>query len=227
MLTWPDVVRDLANLSAWPMFVGLVIASSIIVVARDWRFWLWALLIQYVLVSLVHLRALPPELALLKLIVGVLVCPMLYWAARWVETERAHRAEVERERIAEEGGTVPLPPLPWPVRSTHWTFRLLAVFLLGLVLYSVSRSLSLPFVDPDIAAVCIWLWLVGLLVLVLTPEPLPAGIALLTLIAGFDLFFDALSPGLVGTGVLAAIHLLTGLAISYLTTVRELTGEVL
>jgi hypothetical protein len=209
------------------MFVGLVITSSIIVVARDWRFWLWALLLQYVLVSFIHLRALPPTLTLLKLVAGVLVCPMLYWAARWVETERAHKAEVERQRIAEEGGEVPLPPLPWPVRSTHWTFRLLAVLLLAIVLYSVSRSLSLPFVDADIAPVCIWLWLVGLLILVLTPEPLPAGIGLLILITGFDLFFDALSPGLVGTGVLAAIHLLTGFAVSYLTTVRELTGEVL
>ena len=227
MWTWPEFVSDLANLSAWPMFVGLVVTSAIIVIARDWRFWLWALLTQYVLVSLVHLRVLPPELALLKLVAGALVCPMLYWAARWVETERAHKAEVEREQIAQEAGTVPLPPLPWPVRTTHWSFRLLAVLLLGLVLYSVSRSLSLPFVDADIAPVCIWLWLVGLLVLVLTPEPLPAGIGLLSLMAGFDLFFDTLSPGLVGTGMLAAIHLLTGFAISYLTVVRELTGEVL
>jgi hypothetical protein len=227
MPNWPTFLSDLSELSAWPMLVGLIVTSSVIVVARDWRFWLWALLIQYGLVSVIHLRALAPQLALLKFVASALVCPMLYWAARWVETERAHKAQVERERIAEQEGTVPLPPLPWPVRSTHWTFRLLAVLLLGIVLYSVSRSIALPFVDADIAPVCIWLWLVGLLILVLTPEPFPAGIALLSLIAGFDLFFDALSPGLMGTGMLAALQLLTGFAISYLMTVRELTGEVL
>ena len=136
------------------------------------------------------------------------------------------RVPYERQKIAGTG-EVPLPPLPWPVRPTNWMFRLLSILLLGIVLYSVSRAFSLPFVDADIAPVCIWLWLVGLLTLVLTSEPLPAGVGLLTLVSGFELFFDAMSPGLVGIGILAAIDLLMGLAISYLTTVRDLTGEVL
>ena len=223
---WMDL-GQLSNLSAWPILVGLAITCSVIVVANDWRFWLWSLLVQYVLISVVHMRMLATELALLKLIVGVLICPMLYWAARWIESERTHRAEIERQRIAEEKGEVPLPPLPWPVRPTNWMFRLLAMLLLGLVLYSVSRSFSLPLVDADIAAVCIWLWLVGLLILVLTSEPLPAGIGLLIMVSGFELFFDAMSPGLVGLGVFAVINLLMGLAISYLIAARDLTGEVL
>jgi hypothetical protein len=227
MPLWKDILTQLSELQSWPMLAGLMVTASIIVIARDWRFWLWSLLVQYLLLSVIHLRMLAPELALIKLIVGVLICPMLYWAARWVEGERAHKAEVERSEIAGKEGEVPLPPLPWPVRSTNWVFRLLTVLLLGLVLYSVSRSFSLGFVDADIAPVCVWLWLVGLLVLVLTSEPLPAGIGLLTLVSGFELFFDALEPGLVGLGVFAAINLLMGLAISYLTVVRDLTGEVL
>jgi hypothetical protein len=218
---------QLANLSAWPALMALMITSSIIVISRDWRFGLWAFLVQYVIVSVVHLRMLPLELALVKLITGVLVCPMIYWAARWVESERAHRAEIERQRIAQQGGEVPLPPLPWPVRPTNWIFRVLAMLLLGLVLVSVSRSFVLPLVERDIGAVCVWLWLVGFLILILTSEPLHAGMGLLTAIAGFGLFFDALSPGIVGIGVLAVIDLLIGLAVSYLTTIRDLTGEVL
>jgi hypothetical protein len=204
-----------------------MVTGSVIVISGDWRFGLWALLVQYVLVSLVHLRMLPPELALIKLITGVLVCPMIYWAARWVEGERAHRAEMERQRIAQQESTVPLPPLPWPVRPTNWIFRLLTMLLLGIVLVSVSRSFVLPLVERDIGAVCVWLWLVGLLLMILTSEPLHAGMGLLTTIAGFGLFFDALSPGIVGIGVLAVIDLLIGLAISYLTAVRDLTGQVL
>jgi hypothetical protein len=232
ILTWlMDLLAQLGHLSALPTFVALVITASVITIVRDWRFALWALLAQYVLLGILHLRMLPPELALIKVLVGVLVCPMIYWAARWVESEREHLAQVERREIAQSAGEVPLPPLPWPMRPTNWLFRLLSILLLSLVLYSLSISLPLPFLADagaaDMGPVCIWLALIGVFILVLTSEPLPGGMGLLTLISGFELFFDALSPGLVGIGVLAAIHLLTGLALSYLILVRDLTGEVL
>ena len=227
MPLWQDLISQLANLSGLPAFIGLVITASVIAIARDWRFGLWALLVQYILVGVLHLRMLPFELALIKTLVGTLICPMLYWAARWVESERVHRAEIERRAIAVEKGEVPLPPLPWPVRPTNWAFRLLAILLLGMVLYSVSSAFPLPFIAPDIAPACAWLGLIGLFSLVLTSEPLPAGMGLLTLISGFGLFYDVMSPGLVGVGVLSAIDLLIGLAISYLAVVRDLTGEVL
>jgi hypothetical protein len=224
---WTNFLSQLSELSALPAFVGLVITASVIAVVRDWRFALWALLVQYVLVGILHLRMLPPELALIKVLVGVLICPMLYWAARWVEGERAHKAEIERHRIATEQGQVPLPPLPWPLQPTNWMFRLLAILLLSLVLYSVSISWPLPWIAPDIAPACLWLVLIGGFVLTLTSEPLPAGMGLLTLVSGFGLYYDVMSPGLVGVGVLATIDLLMGLALSYLITVRALTGEVL
>jgi hypothetical protein len=224
---WMDLLAQLSNLSALPTLMGLVVTASVIAIVREWRFALWALLTQYILVGILHLRMLPPELALVKVLVGVLICPMLYWAARWVESERAHKAEVERREIAAQRGEVPLPPLPWPIRPTHWVFRLLAILLLSLVLYSVAIAFPLPFIAADIAPACVWLGLIGLFILVLTSEPLPAGMGLLTLVSGFELYYDVMSPGLAGVGVLATINLLMGLAISYLITVRALTGEVL
>jgi hypothetical protein len=222
-----DILSQLSNLSAWPIFFGLVGTASVIAVIRDWRFSLWALLVQYVLVGILHLRMLPPELALIKILVGVLVCPMLYWGARWVEGERTHKAEIERREFTARPGEAPLPPLPWPIQSTNWMFRLLAILLLSLVLYGISTSFPLPGIAPDIAPVCLWLILIGLFVLILTSEPLPAGIGLLTLVSGFGLYYDIMSPGLVGVGVLAAIDLMMGLVISYLVSVHALTGEVL
>ena len=228
-----DLISRLAGLSGVPMVVGLIVTASVIAVIRDWRFGLWALLIQYVLLGVLHLRMLAPELALIKVLVGALICPMLYWSARWVESERAHKAEVERRMIALQEGEVPLPPLPWPDRATSWVFRLLIVFLLGMLLYSLSDALLaddrglLPFVAADIAPACLWLGLTGLLTLALTSEPLIAGMGLLTLVAGFELFFDAMSPGLAGVGMFAAINLTMGLAISHMVTVGGLTGKVL
>jgi hypothetical protein len=222
-----DLLEQLSQLSALPGFLGLLVTASVIAVVREWRFALWALLIQYILIGLLHLRLLAPELALIRVLSGVLVCPMLYWAARWVESERAHKAEIERRAIATQKGEVPLPPLPWPIQPTNWVFRLLAILLLSVVLYSVSRRFPLPDIAADIAPSCLWLAMIGLFCLVLSPEPLPAGMGLLTLVAGFGLYYDTMSPGLAGVGLLAAVDLLMGLAISYLITVRALTGEVL
>lgn len=227
MPSWVDFFSQLANLSGLPAFVGLVVTAAVIAIARDWRFGLWALLVQYILVSLLHLRMLPLELALTRLLVGLLICPMLYWAARWVENERAYKAEREREEIGATAAEVPLPPLPWPVRPTNWAFRLLSILLLAMVLYSVSSIFPLPYVAPDIAPSCAWLVLIGLFILVLTSEPLPAGMGLLTMVSGFELFFDVMGPGLVGVGILSTIDLFMGLGISYLIIVRDLTGEVL
>jgi hypothetical protein len=144
-----------------------------------------------------------------------------------VESERAHKAEIERSQIAAQKAEVPLPPLAWPIRPTNWAFRLLAILLLSLVLYSVYRRFPLPDIAADIAPSCLWLAMIGLFVLILTPEPLPAGMGLLTLVAGFGLYYDTMSPGLAGVGLLAAVDLVMGLAISYLITVRALTGDVL
>ncbi len=221
------IFAQLAHLSGIPVVIGLVITASIIAIVRDWRFGLWALLVQYMLLGVLHLRMLPPELALIKMLVGALICPMIYWSARWVESERAHKAELERQKIAREQKQVPLPPLPWPIRPTSGVFRLLVVLLLGMVLYSMSISLPLPLIAADLAPACVWLGLMGLLTLVLTASPLPAGLGLLTLVSGFELYFDVTQPGLAGTGLMAAINLALGLVIAHLITVDALTGEVL
>ncbi len=55
-----DVISQLSNLSALPALIGLMATASVIVIARDWRFWLWSLLVQYILVSILHLRLLSP-----------------------------------------------------------------------------------------------------------------------------------------------------------------------
>ena len=226
MLPWKELIAQLAHLSAVPALIGLVCTATVIAMARDWRFGLSALLAQYILVGVLHLRMLPFELALVRVLAGALVCPMLYWAARWVESERARKAQIERQQLAEQG-EVPLPPLSWPVRPTNGVFVLLAVLLLFVVLYSVSSSFPLPFIDADIAPACVWLVLIGLFILVLTSEPLPAGMGLLTMVSGFGLFFDVMAPGLVGVGVLSTLDLVMGLSISYLAIVRDVTGEVL
>ena len=60
MPSWIDSLGQLGNLSGEPVFAGLVITAAVIAVVHDWRFELWALLVQYVLISVLHLRMLYP-----------------------------------------------------------------------------------------------------------------------------------------------------------------------
>jgi len=79
----------------------------------------------------------------------------------------------------------------------------------------------------DIGFACYWLALIGLLAMILTAEPLKAGLGLLTFMAGFELFYAALESGLSVFGFLGIVNLFMALAIAYLASAREveLVGE--
>jgi hypothetical protein len=100
-------------------------------------------------------------------------------------------------------------------------FRLLAVVLTGLATSSLLSSYPLPEVPRDIGFVCYWLALIGLLAMILTVEPLKAGLGLLTFMAGFELFYAALESSLSVVGLLGIVNLLIALAIAYLASARE------
>jgi hypothetical protein len=65
-----------------------------------------------------------------------------------------------------------------------------------------------------------WLVLIGLIVLIVTEKPLKAGIGLLTILVGFDLFYTTLEHSLLITGLWGAVNLLIALAMSYLIVAR-------
>ena len=106
-------------------------------------------------------------------------------------------------------------------------FRLLAVVLTGLVASSVLNSYPLPEMPRDISFACYWLALIGLLAMILTAEPLKAGLGLLTFMAGFELFYAALESSLSvadllrAVGLLGIVNLFMALAIAYLASARE------
>ncbi len=209
MPIFADLLEKLSFLAGTPAVAGLALTASLIVVSGDWRLSLLALLVQYILTGLLSTRLLPPQLALIKIYVGALICPMLYWAARRVEWTRKRRRQPE--------GT-PLPP--WPALTMGLPFRVLGMVLIGLAVYALGPSYPLPQVPWEIGLACYWLGLSGLLGLILTDEPFQAGLALLTFVTGCELFYAGLESSLLATGFLAAGNLLLALAMAYLTVVR-------
>jgi hypothetical protein len=63
--------------------------------------------------------------------------------------------------------------------------------------------------------------------MILTAEPLKAGLGLLTFMVGFELFYAALESSLSVVGFLGIANLFMALAIAYLASARdvELVGE--
>lgn len=200
MPTLPEVLAKLSFLMTTPAVVGLVITASLIVVLRDWRFSLAALLGQYVLAGLLLTRLIQPRVALTKVLIGALVCVVLYLTARLVDVS-------ERE----EGSPRGEPSL------ADFAFRLLAALFVGLAAYSLSRRYPLPEIPSAIGLACYWLASLGLLALTLAEKPLKAGMGLLTFLTGFELFYSALERSLSVVGFLGIANLLIALAIAYLT----------
>ncbi|MBC7249435.1 MAG: hypothetical protein H5T62_04055 [Anaerolineae bacterium] len=204
-----EFLEKLSFLVGTPAVAGLALTASLIVVSGDWRLSLLALLVQYVLAGLLSTRLLPLQLAQIKIYVGLLTCPMLYWAARrvvWMR-KRHHRPE-----------DPPLPP--WPALTMGLPFRVLGMVLIGLAVYALGPTYPLPQVPGEIGLACYWLGLAGLLGLILTDEPFQAGLALLTFLTGFELFYAGLESSLLATGLLAIGHLLLVLIVAYLTIAR-------
>lgn len=204
-----EILEKLSFLAGAPAVAGLALTASLIVVSGNWRLSLLALLAQYILAGLLFTRLLPLQLVQIKLYVGVLICPMLYWAAR--------RVEWTRKRHRQSGGS-PLPP--WPALAMGLPFRVLGMVLIGLAVYALGPSYPLPQVPWEIGLACYWLGLSGLLGLILTDEPFQAGLALLTFVTGCELFYAGLESSLLATGFLAIGNLLLAVVVAYLTVAR-------
>jgi len=208
--TLSEVIARLSFLTASPAVVGLVVTASLIIMVRDWRASLAALLAQYLLLGFLLTRLIPLEVATVKTLIGALICPILYLTAR--------RGRWGRQRDKDR----PSPLLTgWEVFPVGLPFRLLVVVLMGLVASSLLKSYPLPEVPRDIGFACYWLALAGLLVMILTAEPLKAGLGLLTFMAGFELFYAALESSLSVVGLLGIVNLFMALAIAYLASAGQ------
>jgi hypothetical protein len=214
--TLAEVIARLSFLTTSPAVAGLVVTASLIILVRDWRVSLAALLAQYVLVGFLLTRLITPEVATVKTLVGALICSILYLTARRV------RWGGQRSKDA-----VSTLPTEWEVFPVGLPFRLMAVVLTGWVASSLLNSYPLPEVPRDIGFACYWLALIGLLAMILTAEPLKAGLGLLIFMAGFELFYAALESSLSVVGFLGIVNLFMALAIAYLASAREveLVGE--
>jgi hypothetical protein len=208
-----------AFMAGVPAIVGLFLTALVVFLTSDWRLSLTALLAQYLLIGLNLTRFIEPEVALVKILVGVLVVPILYLSARQVQGAR------EPERTDEQGPQLLGLRLGWDAGPLGLPLRVLAVLLVLLALIRLYGTFPSPPVSADVAFAAMWMGSMGMIGLVLGGRPLRVATAILTILAGFDLVYASLEPSLAVVGFFGALTLLTAFAFSWLTIVQGLGLE--
>ncbi len=216
MPTLPEIAERLSFFVTTSAVVTVIFTAGVIVVVKDWRLSLLALVIQYVIFGLLLMSEIRMELAMIKTLVGALLCVILYVTARHVKWGRPPPMPPEEE---EEDVPAELPTFRWTL-PTELPFRLLAALLVIAVAYGAATKFPLPDVNEAISLAAYTMAALGLLAMGLTDEPLKAGLGLLTFVAAFELYYTVLEPSLTVVGFLGLSNFLIALAIAYLTVAR-------
>lgn len=219
------ISETFATIAGLPAIIGLILTAAIIFLTSDRRLSLTALLVQYVLVGLTLTRFIKAEVAIVKILVGVLAVSILYLSARRIQDEG------EGGEDSSDGLQFFGLHLGWRTGPLGLPLRILVLIMVALAaiqFFDEYRAL-LPVLDvdgsvfpPDIAFVSMWLAAMGTIGLVLSGEPLRAATALLTILTAFDLVYAVLESKLSIVGFVAALTLMAALAFAYLVTVEGL-----
>jgi hypothetical protein len=196
--------------------VLLVVAGSLLVIGGDWRLGLIALAVQYAAAALLIAPLVLPEVVAVKLLVGLMVVGILTLTT-W---------QLDFGRPQESGGSA------WRRRfklPTGFAFRAMATLMVAVVAAYIASQpgLTMPGLDqfPSVNTAACLLIALGLLNLGLTEEPINAGMALLTVLIGFELFYAALEPALAVVALLAGVQLGIAIAVSYLAMLQHASPE--
>ncbi|MBE7550659.1 MAG: hypothetical protein HS126_06240 [Anaerolineales bacterium] len=233
MPTLPEILARLQFLTQEWALLGLFITAGIILVARDWRTLILALLAQYILAGLILSRLVRPDIAALKVMIGAFICPILFLSARQVSTRLALFSPFTEKgqgfnhwwQNFSLSSLLVGPDRRRGPAATGFTFRVLAVALMIIVTTTLSNTFALPNLSLNVTTAVYWLVLAGLVTLILTEDPMRVGHGLFTVLTGFDLYYTTLEKSLLMTGLWGAVNLLIALAIGYLIIAKGARPE--
>lgn len=221
MPTLPELVEQLSLVVTTFAMVAVMITAGVMVVIKDWRASLLALVIQYVVMGLLLTSEIRMELAVIKTLVGAILCLILYMTARHVEWGRP----TSPPSPAAEAGALSEPSASQWTLPTELPFRFLAALLVVVAAYGGASTYPMPAVSEAIGLSVYAMAALGLLAMGLTDEPLKAGLGLLTFVSAFELFYTVLEPSLIVVGFLGLANFLIALAIAYLTVARTVAPD--
>ena len=212
MLTMEELLGNLAFLQGIPAVFLIVLTAAFLLFLRDWRWSVAVLAVQYVVAGLLFAWILEPQMAGVKLIVGLFTCIILYLTGRQVGW--GGFSADGNDSFVRSGRPVTIGPVTLPTDMLLRPALALIVGAVCLLFLPRSEDANLPGVLAVGAYVLIVL---GLITLGVHLRPYKAGMGLLTFLTGFDLLYSALAFSNTLLVFFAAAHLVTAVVVSYLT----------
>jgi hypothetical protein len=219
-----DWLERLEGLRGFTAAYAVLLTAVLVIIIWDWRIALAALAVQYFFAGLLFVDLLDPRLAIVKLLAGWFACLILYVTARQVNWGGRPQDVLpdELSNIVPEK-TFQVGPLRIPASLP---LRLLLVLLMLWLITSLFQrpDFALPAIAESLSYLSLAilaLVVLGLLGLVLTSEPLKAGMGVLMFLTGFELFYSALDQSATMLIVLAAVTLVLALVVAYLVQMRH------
>lgn len=225
MPTLPEIIAQLQLITNETALFGLFVTAGAILLTKDWRILIMALLAQYVLVGIMLLSLVRPDIAVLKVLIGAFICPILFLSARQISVRTATSMVVGLRafgpgRWRQLPGRIGSFAGQYSSTPTGLVFRTFVGLIMILVTLTLSSSFPLPGLATSVTTAVYWLVVAGLVTLIITEDPLKAGTGLFTVLIGFDLFYATLESSLLLTGMWGSVNLLIALAVGYLTVVK-------
>jgi hypothetical protein len=184
-----------------------------------------ALAVQYFFLALLMTQFVRVEMAAVKALIGWLVCFVIYLTEQQAQSlTRDSEGGSDLSLLSGFKGRL----RGWRTHgaSARAAFRFLAALLVALTAYAVAFAIPLPQLPPGLTGVCYLLLGLGVLLIGLSQDPVRVGLGLLTFLSAFDLFYVALEPSLVVTGLLGSISFVIALGMAYLRTAHVTGGGV-
>ena len=185
------------SILAWVGVLIVTVSSTGLLLSRDWRWDIGFLAAQYVGVGLLVAQHWPVGMAAVKLVTG------------WMTTAA----------IAMTLTSLPVPEEPeqgfWPEGRTFRVFLVGVVLVVAMAVTPRVQSVISGIGAPVVAGTII-LAGVGLLQLGTSAQVLRVVVALLTVLAGFEVLYAALETSILVAALLAVVNLGIGLVGAYL-----------
>lgn len=197
-----------ALLDLLPLFATILVTLTAVglLTARDWRWSVALLAIQYLGVAALTSLSWPLEMAITKMVAGWMSGAVLGMAVASVPASWGHEGRF------------------WP---TGRIFRFLAALMVAIAVFSALPRLGelFPQAPALLLAGALILVGMGLLHLGLTAQPFRVAVGLLTALSGFEIIYASVETSILVAGLLAGVNLGIGLIGAYMLTASEMEQE--
>lgn len=202
------LIDQLARLAVAPLLFGLATSAALLLVVRNWRIALPALIVQYVLTGILLARVIPPGVAIIKPFAGVIVCLALSFAAQRTEHARAARGEsVTAARVL---------GMQWIALPSQFLVRVITAVLVLTAAFGAAVRFPLPGDANELSFATYILVASAVILIASAPEALNVGMGVLMLLSGIEIGYMPLEPSTTVSVLLGLMTLVVGIAVAYL-----------